>query len=132
MPISAFFANSIIFSLLGIKLAIPSGSDSRMFNESNSMLVVKSSRCIFWVNNFICDPKLDIKLPMNMRPIIIVVERIMKTLIVLDLMRLSKLSTACKKIVVNRKENTNIPIIAAKNGRISTAINPIIISTNNL
>ena len=67
-----------------------------------------------------------------MRPIIIVVERIMKTLIVLDLIRLSKLSTACKKIVVNRKENTNIPIIGAKNGRISTTINPIIINTNNL
>jgi len=50
----------------------------------------------------------------------------------LDLVYLSILSTACKNMVVNKKEKTNIPIIDERNGRISIERSPIIMNNNNL
>ena len=62
----------------------------------------------------------------------IVVDKIKKTPSDLERVYLSILSTPCKKIVVNKKEKINIPIIDERKGRISRARSPIIINNNNL
>ncbi len=72
------------------------------------------------------------KVPIKTNPIMIVVERMRKTPRALDLEYLSMLSTACKNMVVNRKEKTNIPIIDERKGRISIERSPIIMNNNNL
>jgi hypothetical protein len=72
------------------------------------------------------------KLPMNVTPTMIVKEMIRNTPRALDRVYLSMLSTACKNIVVNKKENTNIPIMEDKKGSISIARIPIIMNNNNL
>ena len=58
-------------------------------------------------------------------------ERIKNTPRALERICLSILSTACKNMVVNKKENTNMPIIDDKKGSISKAMSPIIMKSNN-
>ncbi len=58
-------------------------------------------------------------------------KRIKNTPRALERICLSILSTACKNMVVNRKENTSMPIIEDKKGRISKAMSPIIMNNNN-
>lgn len=69
---------------------------------------------------------------MNITPTRMVVDKIKKTPSDLERVYLSILSTPCKKIVVNKKEKINIPIIEKRKGRISSARSPIIINNNNL
>ena len=58
-------------------------------------------------------------------------ERIKNTPRALERICLSILSTACKNMVVNKKENTNMPIIEDKKGRISEETSPTIMKSNN-
>ena len=69
---------------------------------------------------------------MKITPTSMVVDKIKKTPSDLERVYLSILSTPCKKIVVNKKEKINIPIIEERKGRISRARSPIIINNNNL
>ena len=72
------------------------------------------------------------KLPIKITPTMIVEERIKNTPTALERICRSILSTACKKMVVNKKENTNIPIIDDRKGRICKERSPIIINNNSL
>ncbi len=59
-------------------------------------------------------------------------ESIRKTLTTRDFRYRSILSTPGRKIVVKRKENTNIPIIEPKKGKIFQASPPITSTNSNL
>ena len=69
---------------------------------------------------------------MKINPTSKVVDKIKKTPSDLERVYLSTLSTPCKKIVVNKKEKINIPIIEERKGRTSKERSPIIINNNNL
>ena len=69
---------------------------------------------------------------MKITPANIVVDKIKKTPSDLERVYLSILSTPCKKIVVNKKEKINMPIIEERKGRISRTRSPTIINNNNL
>ena len=78
------------------------------------------------------DPIFEKKRPKNEIERRDVNESIKKTLIMRDFKYRSILSTLGRKIVVKRKEKTNIPIIEAKNGKIFQASPPIISIISNL
>ena len=84
-PSIEFLAIMMIFSLSGIILLMVSGRESFIPLDRFSMLVAKSSLCSFRVNDFICDPMFEIKLPMNATPRVRTLANIIKTPNDLDL-----------------------------------------------
>ena len=112
--IKKFFPKRTILSLSGIIFPRNSGMWNLIFSEKFSIPRAKSSRCIFCVKIFICIPRLVTKLPMKIIPNVMLLPSINSTLNILDLIYRCVISTACKKIVVNKKEKMSIAIIGVR------------------
>ena len=132
MPSIEFFAITISLSLSGIELLIKSGIESLIFIERLLILDEKSSCWSLFVNNFIWSLKFEKKLLINRIAIDIEAKIIVNALSALELVYLSRLSTDWRNIVVNKNEKISMPIIEAKNGKISEARIPIIINNRSL
>ena len=116
----------------GIIVLIKSGREFRTLSDNLARLFEKSSLFIRVVKSLTWDPIFEKKRVKNEIERRDVNESIKKTLIIRDLRYRSILSTLGRKIVVKRKENTNIPIIEAKNGKIFQASPPIMSTISNL
>jgi len=111
-------------------LLIKSGKYPFILFDKPDRFVAKSSLLIFFVNNLIWELTLEKNKAKKEIEIKEVDERIRITLKTRDFINLSILSTLGRKIVVNRKEKTSIPIIEAKKGKIFQA-SPLIMIINN-
>ena len=116
----------------GISVLIKSGRELLILSDNLDRLSEKSSLFIRFVKSFTWDPMFEKKRPKNEIERRDVNESIRKTLTTRDFRYRSILSTPGRKIVVKRKENTNIPIIEPKKGKIFQASPPITSTNSNL